>query len=175
MTEPQNSGRVIGIILKKRPAKKSALSYTKETFPIYAIWIRDFFMIHHTIYQYIGDSLENFYNILHNKFFEWLNQPKNYSKFMFEIKKEFMDMADDVLIREIMVKKIKNPFLIDLSDLEERHMPHVNISEDIDHDYDIDYFSEPEEKHVPQANISESESECESSTCDDNYYSSFFS
>lgn len=161
MTKSQNSGRVIGIT-----CKKSALQYTKETFPMYAIWIRDFFMIHHVIYLYIGNSLENFYNILHDKFFTWLNQPKNYSKFMFEIKKEFMDMMDDVLIHEIMVKKLKNPVLIDLSDLEERHMPHVNISEEIEHDY-----LEPEEIHVSQANISESES----STCDDNYYSSFFS
>lgn len=170
MNESPKTGRVIGINFEKRPEKKRLLSckYTKETFPMYAIWIKDFFIIYHTIYEYIGDILENFYNILDEKFFEWLNQPKNYSKFMFEIKKIFMDMADYILIHEIMVKKLKNPVLIDLSDLEERHMPHVNISEEIEHDY-----LEPEEIHVSQANISESESE--SSTCDDNYYSSFFS
>jgi hypothetical protein len=175
MTKPQNSGRVIGFDFEKRPAKKRLLSYSKDSFPIYAIWIREFFMIHNTIYQYIGDSLENFYNILDEKFFEWLNQPKNYSKFMFEIKKEFMDMADDILIREIMVRKLKNPVLIDLPDLEEIHIPRVNISEEIEHYYDIDEFSEPEESYVSQLNISESESESDSSTCDDNYYSSFFS
>jgi hypothetical protein len=167
MTKPQNSGRVIGITFKK-----SALPYTKETFPMYAIWIRDFFMIHCTIYEYIGDSLEIFHNILHDKFFEWLNQSKNYSKFMFEIKRIFMAMADDVLIREIMVKKLKNPVLIDLSDLEE-----IYISES-EYDYDIDYFSDPdpcynliEEIHVSQVNISESDI----SNYDDKYYSSFFS
>jgi hypothetical protein len=159
MNESRKTGRVIGLNLKKRPAKKRLLSYSKETFPMYAIWIREFFIIHHTIYEYFGDSLENFKNILHDKFFTWLNQPKNYSKFMFEIKREFMDMADDVLIREIMVKKLKNPVLIDLSDLEEFHIPYVNTSES-----DIDDFSS-------QENISESVS----STCDDNYYSSFFS
>jgi len=167
MTKSQNSGRVIGITFKK-----SALPYTKETFPRYAIWIEEFFMIHRTIYEYIGDSLENFYNILNDKFFTWFNQPKNYSKFMFEVKRIFMDMADDVLIREIMVKKLKNPFLIDLSDLEE-----IYISES-EYDYDIDYFSDPdpcynliEEIHVSQVNISESD--C--SNYDDKYYSSFFS
>ena len=91
---------------------------------------------------------------------------------MFEIKRIFMAMADDVLIREIMVKKLKNPVLIDLSDLEE-----IYISES-EYDYDIDYFSDPdpcynliEEIHVSQVNISESD--C--SNCDDKYYSSFFS
>lgn len=172
MSESRITGRVIGLDYEKRPAKKRLLSYTKGTFQMYDVWIREFFMIHHTIHAYIGDSLENFYKILDEKFFEWFNQPKNYSKFMFEIKKKFMDMADEVLLFEIMVKKIKNPILIDLSVSEERHMPHVNISEEIESDYDIDDFSDPE----PSYNLME---EChvpdiESSTCDENYYSSFF-
>jgi hypothetical protein len=171
MNNSPKTGRVIGLDFKKRPAKKRLLS--KDTFPMYEIWIREFFMIHHKIYQYIGDSLENFYNILDEKFFTWFNQPKNNSKFMFEVKKEFMDMADDVLIREIMVKKLKNPVLIDLSVPEERYIPKTNITEEIEND--IDDLSEPEESHVTQANISESESESEGSNCDDNYYSSFFS
>ena len=168
MTKPQNSGRVIGITFKK-----SALPYTKETFPMYAIWIKEFFMIHRTIYEYIGDSLEFFHNILYDKFFTWFNQPKNYSKFMFEVKRIFMDMADDVLIREIMVKKLKNSVLIDLSVPEERYIPQTNITEEIERD--IDDLSEPEESNATQANISESESESEGSNCDDSYYSSFFS
>jgi hypothetical protein len=175
MNNSPKTGRVIGLNFKKRPAKKRLLS--KDNFSMYAIWIKDFFMIHHTIYQYIGDSLENFYNILDDRFFMWLNQPKNNSKFMFEIKREFMDMADDILIREIMVKKLKNPILLDLNEnLEERHIPQANIAES-ESDYEIDYFSDPEpcydlmeERHIPDEVISE----IEISTYDENYYSSFF-
>lgn len=57
----------------KKQAKKCFLEYTKENFPMYTIWLKDFFIIHHKIYEFIGDNLENFY-----KFFDWLN----YSKFM---------------------------------------------------------------------------------------------
>jgi hypothetical protein len=192
MSESRISGRVIGLDYEKRPAKKRLLSYTKTTFQMYDVWIREFFMIHHSIYAYIGDSLENFYKILDEKFFEWLNQPKNYSKFMFEIKNKFMDMADEVLLFEIMVKKLKNPILIDLNDIyyslvpEERYIPQENIGES-EYDYEIDYFSDPEpsynlmeECHVldPEQSYNLME-EChvpdiESSTYDDNYYSSFF-
>jgi hypothetical protein len=168
MNESPKTGRVIGIDFEKRPEKKRLLSckYTKDTFFMYEIWIKDFFIIHHTIYEYIGDSLENFYNILDEKFFEWLNQPKNYSKFMYEIKKNFMAIADDILIREIMVKKLKNPFLIELEHPESEN------------DYDIDYFSDSdpcynlmEENHIPDEIISEDDVP----NYDDNYYSSFFS
>jgi hypothetical protein len=178
MNESPKTGRVIGLDFEKRPEKKRLLSckYTKDTFPMYAIWIKDFFIIHHTIYEYIGDSLEIFYNILDEKFFEWLNQPKNYSKFMFEIKKIFMDMADDILIHEIMLKKLKNPFLIELEP-EERHITQAYISES-EYDYDIEYFSDPEpyynlmeENHIPDEIISEDDVP----NYDDNYYLSFFS
>ena len=144
---------------------------------MYAIWIKDFFIIHHTIYEYIGDSLENFYNILDEKFFEWLNQPKNYSKFMFEIKKNFMAIADDILIREIMIKKLKNPFLIELNRIDYSSVPELYISES-KYDYDIDYFSDSEpcynlmeENHIPDEIISEDDVP----NYDDKYYSSFFS
>lgn len=171
MSKSRISGRVIGLDYEKRPAKKRLLSYTKDTFNMYDVWIREFFMIHRTIHAYIGDSLENFNKILDEKFFEWLNQPKNYSKFIFEIKKKFMDMADEVLLFEIMVKKLKNPILIDLNDIYYSSVPQENIDES-EYDYEIDDFSEPE----PSYNLME---EChvpdiESSTYDDNYYSSFF-
>ena len=175
MNNSPKTDRVIGLDFKKNPAKKRLLS--KDTFPMYAIWIKDFFLIHRTIYQYISDSLENFYNILDDRFFMWLNQPKNNSKFMFEIKREFMYMADDILIREIMVKKLKNPILLDLNDNpQERNIPQADIAES-ESDYEIDYLSDPEpcynlmeERHITDEDISD----IESSTYDENYYSSFF-
>jgi hypothetical protein len=124
MNESPKTGRVIGIDFEKKPEKKRLLSYTKETFPMYAIWIKEFLIIHRTIY-------ENFYNILHDKFFEWLNQPKNYSKFMFEIRKEFMEIADEVLLLEIIIerfKKSENIFVI----------PVLQESSESESDFEID-------------------------------------
>jgi hypothetical protein len=73
----------------KKQAKKCFLEYTKENFPMYTIWLKDFFIIHHKIYEFIGDNLENFY-----KFFDWLN----YSKFMtiaYEIMFERCNKSED--------------------------------------------------------------------------------
>ena len=110
MSKP-NSGRIIGI------AKKNAIVYTKKNFSMYSCWFREYFIIHRKIYEIIGENLENFYKIFDNKFFDWLNYPKNSSKFMFEIKKVFMEMADEVLLYEIMIerfKKSENRFVIPL-------------------------------------------------------------
>jgi hypothetical protein len=91
----------------EKPAKKRLLSYSKDTFPMYAIWFKDFFTIHHQIFEFIGENLENYYKKFDEVFFEWLNKSKNRSKFMFEIKKEFMAIADDVLIQEILLEQYR--------------------------------------------------------------------
>ena len=49
-------------------------------------------MIHHRIYNCIGENLDKFYRNFDNKFFDWFNQPKNLSKFMFQVKKEFWNL-----------------------------------------------------------------------------------
>jgi hypothetical protein len=77
----------------KKQAKKCFFEYTKENFSMYTIWLKDFFYIHHKIYEFIGDNLENFY-----KFFDWLN----YSKFMFEIKRKFMTIAYEIMFERLM-------------------------------------------------------------------------
>jgi len=88
--------------IPEKPAKKRLLSYSKNNFPMYASWFKDFFKIHNQIFEFIGDNLENYYNKFDEIFFEWFNQPKNRSKFMFEVKKEFMAIADEVLLHEII-------------------------------------------------------------------------
>lgn len=177
-----------GITLEKRTSKKCTLLYSNETFPMYDIWLKKFL----SIYQ-IGNNLEKFYKILYEKFFEWLNQPKNSSKFMFEIKKEFMSMADEVLLFEIIfdrLKKKENHFIIPVfqkeseSDVEidsyPDQEPFYNLIEEsqvsqeyiIDSDSDIEIDSYPliEEIRVSQEYISD----IESSECDEDYYISFF-
>jgi len=162
-----NSGRIIGI------SKKNAVLYTKENFSMYSSWFKEFFMIHHRIYNCIGENLDNFYRNFDNKFFDWFNQPKNLSKFMFEVKKVFMEMADEILLQEIMIERLKNSenrFVIPV--FQEEDSKSINES-----DVEIDSYSDPEpcynlmeERQILQENISD----IESSNCDDEFYMSFF-
>ena len=161
-----------GRTLEKRSSKKRAPPYSKETFQMYDVWLSKFLLIHHIIYASIGDNLENFYKILDEKFFEWLNKDRNFSKFMFEIKREFMAIADEVLLFEIMFdsfKKQENYFII----------PVFREKSESESDIDIDSYPEPdppcysliEEKQVSQESISD----IENPLYDDDYYLSFFS
>ena len=117
---------------------------------MYTIWLKDFFIIHHKIYEFIGDNLENFYKILDDKFFDWLNYSKNSSKFMFEIKRKFMTIAYEIMFER------------------------CNKRED---DNEIDDYPDPEpcynlmeERQVLQEHVSDNES----SNYDNEFYLSFF-
>jgi len=158
----------------RKKAKKCSFYFTKDTFSMYDTWMKDFFMIHRNIFELIGDNLENFYKVLETKFFDWFNQPKNYSKFMFQIKKEFMEMADEVLLYEIMVnrfKKSENQFIIPIVQ--------ENSISDSESDIDIDSYSDPEPEPYYNIfdepnNLNENLSDVEVSNYDDEYYLSFF-
>ena len=157
----------------RKKTKKCSFHFTKETFSMYDTWMKDFFMIHRNIFELIGENLENFYKVLETKFFDWFNQPKNYSKFMFQVKKEFMEMADEVLLYEIMVerfKKSENKFVIPI--FQEEDSKSIDVS-----DIEIDSYSDTnpcynlmEERH----DIQEQLSDIESSNYDDEFYLSFF-
>jgi len=161
---------IIKMSESSKKAKKCSFHFTKQSFSMYDSWIKDFSMINKNIFELIGDNLENFYKVLETKFFDWLNQPKNYSKFMFEIKKEFMEMADEVLLYEIMVNRFKksgNQFVI----------PVLEKNSDSESDVEIDSYSDPE----PCYNLMEERpafqeqlSDVESPNYDDEFYSSFF-
>lgn len=157
----------------RKKAKKCSFHFTKESFSMYDAWIKDFFMVHHIVFESISNNLENFYKVLETKFFDWLNQPKNYSKFMFEIKKEFMAIADEALLYEIMVerfKKSENQFVISISEEDSRS---INES-----DTEIDSYSDPEPCYnlmeERQEILQEYTCEIESSNYDDDFYMSFF-
>lgn len=167
-------GRVIGIGFDKKPAKKYLFIYTKENFTMYTTWIKEYFTIHSMVFESIGENLENFYKVFDKRFFEWLNQQKNSSKFMFEIKKEFMELADEVLLFQIMTerfKKSENQFVIPV--FEENS--ETNSESDVE--IEIDSLPDPEpcynlmeEKQVPQECLSDNES----AKYDDEFYLSFF-
>ena len=157
-----------------KKAKKCSYYFTKDTFSMYDTWMKDFSMIHRNIFELIGDNLENFYKVLETKFFDWFNQPKNYSKFMFQVKKKFMEMADEVLLYEIMVdrfKKSENQFIIPIVQ--------ENSISDSESDIDIDSYSDPEPEPYynifdEPKNLNENLSDVEVSNYDDEYYLSFF-
>jgi hypothetical protein len=163
-----SDSEVISVSSKK--AKKCSFYFTKDSFSMYDVWLKDFFFIHNTIYEFIGDNLENFYKIFDERFFDWLNHPKNSSKFMFEIKKEFMAIADEVIIYEIMIERFKNSenkFVI----------PVFEKNSDSESDIDIDSYSDPdpcynlmEERQVLQEHVSYNEN----SNYDNEFYLSFF-
>jgi hypothetical protein len=88
-------------------SQKNLQLYNKHNFQMYNVWLKDFFNIHNQIFEFISERLENYYMKFDEIFFEWLNQPKNRSKFMFEIKKEFMSIADDVLLQEILLEQYR--------------------------------------------------------------------
>ena len=89
----------------EKPAKKFSLSYSRDNFPMYTIWFKDFFNIHYQIFAFISENIEDYYKIFDEIFFKWLNQPKNKSKFMFQIKKEFIAIADEVILYKLMLEQ----------------------------------------------------------------------
>lgn len=171
----EKSGRVIGIGFDKKPAKKYLFIYTKENFTMYTTWFEEFFIIRHIDFASIRENLENFYKVFDKKFFKWLNQQKNSSKFMFEIKKEFMALADEVLLFQIMSERFKNKenqFVIPV--FEENS--ETNSESDVE--IEIDSLPDPE----PCYNLMEERreilheytSDIESSNYDDEMISAFF-
>jgi uncharacterized protein YihD (DUF1040 family) len=163
-----SDSEVISVISKKE--KKCSFYFTKDSFSMYYNWMKDFFMIHNTIYESIGNNLENFYKIFDERFFDWLNQPKNSSKFMFEIKKEFMAIADEVLIYEIMIERFKNSENQFVIPLFEKNFENES-------DVEIDSYPDPEpcyilmeERQVLQEHVIDNES----SNYDNEFYLSFF-
>jgi len=159
--------------MRNQTSKKPTISYSKDTFPMYEVWFKDFFKIHNQIFEFIGENLENYYKKFDEIFFEWFNQPKNMSKFIFEVKKEFMAIADEVLIHEIMdyqQKKTQYCFVIGLFQKYLEFMANDDspIQDDIDMYPDIiSDYSLLENHPIIQDNTEEND-------FDDKYYLSFF-
>ena len=157
----------------EKPAKKRLLSYSKETFPMYTIWFNEFFNVHQQIFEFIGENIENYYKKFDEIFFDWLNQLKNRSKFMFEIKKEFMAIADEVLLEEILIEQYrKTEYCFVIGPLQ-KYLEFI-ANDDSRIDIDIDMFPEIypdyqlfEEQPIIQTYI-------EDINIDNKYYLSFF-
>lgn len=157
----------------EKSSKIRSLAYSKDTFPMYAIWFNDFFHVHNQTVAFIRENLENFHKKFDKIFFEWLNQSKNRSKFMFEIRKEFMAIADEVLLKEIMEYQLKkSEYCFIIGPLQKYLEFFAEDESPIDCDIDNYPDTNPnyrlfEEQSIIQTHIEET-------NIDDNYYLSFF-
>jgi hypothetical protein len=156
----------------EKPIKKRLLSYSKDNFPMYAIWFNDFFKIHNQTFAFISEKLEIFQKKFDEIFFDWLNQPKNRSKFMFEIKKEFMIIADEVLLHEIMDYQLKISQHIFVIGPFQKYLEFI-ADDDSPIDGDIDMFSDSDPDIEPDYSLLDN-NYVEECIIDDDYYLSFF-
>jgi len=161
--------------LTEKSEKKPLLLYSKENFQMYTIWLKYFINSNKLIFDSIGKNLEDYYQKLDKKFFEWLNQPKNNSKFMFEIKKEFLEIANETLLYKIMIEQRKRTEYCFVIGPFQKYLEIIaNEDSDIDIDIDIDFYPDIEPNyHLIEEYIEEIEEDIDY-ILDDEYYSSFF-
>lgn len=158
----------------EKTAKKRSLSYSKETFPMYAVWFNDFFKIHNQTFAFISENLEIFQKKFDEIFFDWLNQPKNRSKFMFEIKKEFMAIADEILIEEILLEQYKKTATCFIVGPLQKYLEFV-AEDESPIDWNIDNYPDTSPCYELLRENPIIEDYIEGNTIDDNdYYLSFF-
>ena len=157
----------------EKTAKKRSLSYTKETFPMYAIWFNDFFKIHNQTFEFISENLEIFHKKFDEIFFDWVNQPKNRSKFMFEIKKEFMAIADEILLQEIMIEQYKKTVSCFIIGPLQKYLEFV-AEDESPIDCNIDNFPDTNPCYELLREEQIIQEYDEESNSNDNYYLSFF-
>lgn len=170
----------------KKKSRKYIQQYNKDNFCMYNTWIIEFNDTHKMVLGYLEESIQDFYNLFEKKFFDWLNDDKNKFKFMFEIKKEFLDIAEDVLLHVLLrnqLKKTENCFVIGPFQeyLEFVSREDSNIILDLYDNDDIDIDSHPDIEpcyHLLEENNSSTVLEIEEcddkSYVDDKFYQSFF-
>ena len=76
--------------------------YSSDNFPLKQSLLKEFMQKHPKIIEFLGDEpIQNFYKLLDQRFFQWLNHGENSQKTLYEIKREFMIIAETVLIFEV--------------------------------------------------------------------------
>ena len=91
----------------RTPPTKGKKTLSKENFPLRNESLKEFLKMHQGIGVFLGERMETFFQKLDEKFFQWLNYQKNSEKMMYEIKKEFMIIADALLLFEVMNEQRK--------------------------------------------------------------------
>ena len=92
--------------MKKKIITKMTKRISRKNSPENFAWIfvldNEFMQRHTGIEAFLGEqSMKTFRKLLYEKFFDWLNNRKNSQKMICEIKREFMCIADAVLLFEL--------------------------------------------------------------------------
>lgn len=83
------------------PPTKGKPFFSAQNFLLFFVFYKEFMQIHPGVESFLGEQMKNFQDLLEIKFFEWLNYRKNSQKILYEIKREFMCIADAVLLYEL--------------------------------------------------------------------------
>ncbi len=170
----------------KKKSRKYIQQYDKDNFSMYNTWVIEFNNTHIMVLGYLEENRHDYYQILEKKFFNWLNEDRNILKFMFEIKKEFIAISEDVLLHVLLknqLKKTENCFVIGPFQeyLEFVSREDYDISLDLYDNDDIDIDSHPDIEpsyHLLEENnvqaVLEVEECDDKSYIDDRFYQSFF-
>jgi len=94
-------------VRSRTPPTKGKKTFSKENFPLRNESLKEFLKMHQFLGVFLGERMETFFQKLDEKFFQWLNYQKNSEKMMYEIKKEFMIIADALLLFEVMNEQRK--------------------------------------------------------------------
>lgn len=75
---------------------------TADNFPWLPVFFNEFIHRHQGIEGFLGEQpMQSFRQLLDIKFFEWLNYRQNAQKTVYEIRREFMSLAEAVLLFEL--------------------------------------------------------------------------
>jgi hypothetical protein len=83
------------------PPTKEKKLLSAQNFLLFVVYCNEFMQMHPGVESFLGEQMKNFKDLLETKFFEWLNYRKNSQKILYEIKREFMCIADAVLLYEL--------------------------------------------------------------------------
>jgi hypothetical protein len=86
----------------RTPPTREKKIYSPDNFPLKQSFFKEFMQRHSGIQEFLGEGIiQNFYQMVDQKFFIWLNYRKNSEKMVYEIKREFMCIAEAVLLQEV--------------------------------------------------------------------------
>lgn len=86
--------------------KEKEKIYSADNFLLKQIFLIVFLQKHPKISEFLEEGeMQNFHKLLDELFFKWLNHRKNSQKIVYEIKREFMRIAEAVLLFEVTNKQ----------------------------------------------------------------------
>jgi hypothetical protein len=82
--------------------EKKDIIYSTDNFPNKLEFFKEYIQKHPRITEFIGEEgMQNFHKFLDEHFFQWLNYRQNSQKMVYEIKHQFMRIAEAILFLEV--------------------------------------------------------------------------